>query len=109
MTRAKLFSMHTSAIAPVACRVLFDPPAEGAWNMAVDEALGEAAAETKIATLRFYGWSRPTLSLGYFQKHDERVAHVGSAGCELVRRASGGGAIVHDRELTYSLALPCAE
>ena len=94
---------------PLPCRVWFDAPAEGAWNMAVDEALGEAAAESGIATLRFYGWSQPTLSFGYFQNYDERRAHPASANCAVVRRASGGGAILHDRELTYSLALPCPE
>ena len=96
-------------VSPIPCRLLFDTPAEGAWNMAVDETLGEIAAESGIATLRFYGWSRPTLSLGYFQNYDERLSHSASMNCAIVRRASGGGAILHDRELTYSLALPCAE
>jgi lipoate-protein ligase A len=86
-------------------RLLIDPPAKGAWNMAVDETLLESAAQG-IATLRFYAWSEPTLSLGYFQHARERDAHAASRDCPLVRRASGGGAILHDRELTYSLAVP---
>jgi lipoate-protein ligase A len=90
----------------VTLRVIHDPPAAGAWNMAVDEALLEAAATTGVATLRFYEWSEPTLSLGYFQSADDRALHVASRECPLVRRSSGGGAIVHDRELTYSFALP---
>ena len=73
--------------------------------MAVDEALLESAASNQ-SWLRFYGWSEPTLSLGYFQHHADRAAHVASRDCPLVRRQSGGGAIVHDREVTYSLALP---
>jgi lipoate-protein ligase A len=58
------------------------------------------------ATLRFYQWSEPTLSLGYFQPVADREQHPASRECPLVRRASGGGAIVHDRELTYSMAVP---
>ncbi|MBI1900287.1 MAG: lipoate--protein ligase [Planctomycetia bacterium] len=89
------------------CRLLIDPPAAGSWNMAVDEALLEAAeAQNASGTLRFYQWSEPTLSLGYFQRHDDRRLHPASLDCSLVRRASGGGAIVHDREWTYSLVLP---
>jgi lipoate-protein ligase A len=86
--------------------VIVDPPAGGAWNMAVDEALLIEAAENGQAALRFYQWSEPTLSLGYFQRSADRQHHTASLTCPLVRRASGGGAIVHDAELTYSLALP---
>jgi len=89
-----------------ACRLIIDPPASGAWNMAVDELLLATAADEGIATLRFYQWSVPTLSLGYFQRGDDRGRHAASLGCPLVRRQTGGGAIVHDRELTYSLTLP---
>jgi lipoate-protein ligase A len=85
--------------------LLIDPPADGAWNMAVDEALLESAAAGR-ATLRFYRWTPATLSLGYFQAASDRTQHAASRDCPLVRRASGGGAIVHDRELTYSIALP---
>src|SRR5438132_12997143 len=87
-------------------RLLIDPSSDGAWNMAVDEALLEAAAATGQATLRFYQWLEPTLSLGYFQSLAERGQHAASRDCPLVRRASGGGAILHDRELTYSIAVP---
>lgn len=86
--------------------LLIDPPAAGSWNMAVDEALLEAAAAEGRATLRFYQWREPTLSLGYFQEFDGRLEHEASMGCPTVRRDSGGGAIMHDRELTYSLAVP---
>ena len=79
--------------------------------MAVDEANLEAAAEPKSARsnrlcLRLYRWSEPTLSLGYFQPYQQRNSHAHSADYPVVRRASGGGAIVHDRELTYSLVVP---
>ncbi len=83
-----------------------DPPQSGTWNMAMDEALLERAAVAGPAVLRFYQWREPTLSLGYFQRYDERHSHPASQPCAVVRRASGGGAIVHDRELTYSITLP---
>jgi lipoate-protein ligase A len=87
-------------------RLIIDPPAAGAWNMAVDEVFLETAATTGTATLRFYEWETPTLSLGYFQSIEDRRQHAASRECSVVRRASGGGAILHDRELTYSIALP---
>jgi lipoyl(octanoyl) transferase len=86
--------------------MITDPPGEGAWNMALDEALLHSAQTEGIATVRFYRWQEPTLSLGYFQSHSDRQLHPASATCPLVRRASGGGAILHDQELTYSIALP---
>jgi lipoate-protein ligase A len=87
-------------------RLLIDAPQSGPWNMAVDEALLETAAERGIGTLRFYQWQAPTLSLGYFQSLTDRAQHSPSRNCPVVRRASGGGAILHDHELTYSLAIP---
>lgn len=91
---------------PDEIRLLVDPPQPGAWNMAVDEALLEEATANGTATLRFYQWSEPTLSLGYFQQYADRHVHAASRDCAIVRRQSGGGAILHDRELTYSLTLP---
>src|SRR4051794_30663710 len=87
-------------------RLIVDPPLEGPMNMAIDEALLNSAATGGIATLRLYQWNKPTLSLGYFQRAAEREMHPPSLACPLVRRASGGGAILHDRELTYSIAIP---
>ena len=76
--------------------------------MAVDEALLAATSETSEPTLRFYQWQRPTISLGYFQPYIARDQHPASNHADIVRRLSGGGAIVHDDEITYSLALPAA-
>jgi lipoate-protein ligase A len=87
-------------------RLLVDPPAAGSWNMAVDEMLLETASDHDQATLRLYRWTPATLSLGYFQHAADREVHRPSNACPLVRRSSGGGALVHDRELTYSLTLP---
>jgi lipoate-protein ligase A len=88
------------------CRLLRHTPADGIWNMAVDEMLLERAPEQATACLRFYGWSEPTLSLGYFQAYADREEHPSSLPCAVVRRLTGGGAILHDTELTYSVVLP---
>jgi len=87
-------------------RLILDDPAPGPWNMAVDESLLHSAARSGTVTLRVYAWSTPTLSLGYFQNYAERDSHVSSRECQVVRRATGGGAIVHDHEITYSLTGP---
>ena len=90
----------------IRCQLQIDPPADGAWNMAVDESLLAAASARQQPTLRFYQWDSPTLSLGYFQPFEDRNHHPASLKTDVVRRLSGGGAILHDRELTYSLVLP---
>lgn len=92
----------------VAMRLLIDPPADGVTNMARDEALlDEAGRSAAAGMLRFYQWSAPTISLGYFQKYaDYEALPPPARGLAVVRRTTGGGAILHDREWTYSLALP---
>lgn len=91
-------------------RLILSEPADGPTNMAVDAAILECLEQGSggAPTLRFYGWETPTLSLGYFQTTRSREGHPDSRHAPLVRRASGGGAIVHDRELTYSLTIPDA-
>jgi lipoyl(octanoyl) transferase len=86
-------------------RVIFDPPRDGALNMAVDEVLVEAAAAEALApTLRLYAWEPPTLSLGYAQPAaDCDFASLARLGWGLVRRPTGGRAILHTDELTYSV------
>ena len=79
---------------------------DGAVNMAIDQAILESTLPEAPATLRFYGWKQPTLSLGYFQKYGGRKLHSPSKFVACVRRATGGGAIVHHHELTYSLVWP---
>ena len=91
---------------PTPCRLLIDPPSPGDWNMAVDEVLLHRAADGGVCVWRFYQWSQATLSLGYFQYLADRRRHAASRCCPVVRRPSGGGAIVHDIELTYSFAVP---
>jgi lipoate-protein ligase A len=88
-------------------RLIDDPAREGSWNMAVDQALLASANSDGQVTLRFYRWAPATLSLGFFQYAEQRREHSASSNCPLVRRTTGGGAILHDRELTYSLCVPC--
>jgi len=89
--------------------LLDDEPQSGAWNMAVDEVLLETAIATNLATLRFYRWREPTASLGYFQRESDFLAETRFANLPVVRRLSGGGTLIHDRELTYSLTLPASQ
>jgi len=73
--------------------------------MAIDETLLNTGMRG-IATLRFYQWSAPTVSLGHFQAAQGQFVPDRFQGLEVVRRLSGGGAILHHRELTYSCVLP---
>jgi lipoate-protein ligase A len=81
--------------------------ADGPTNMALDEALLEAVmADRSAAQLRTYGWTVPTLSLGYFQHIADAKTDPRWRSVPIVRRPTGGGAIWHHHELTYALALP---
>jgi lipoyl(octanoyl) transferase len=92
-------------------RLILNTPAPGAWNMAVDEAILEAAGGGKVPpTLRLYAWEPPCLSLGYAQPYaDVDVAHLNERGWQVVRRPTGGRAILHTDELTYSICGPSSE
>ena len=94
--------------APQQVRVLCDDPLDGPRNMARDEALlTRVGSGDSEPTLRLYQWNPPTMSLGYFQRFADYDALEPPAGrLDVVRRLTGGGAILHDRELTYSLAIP---
>jgi lipoate-protein ligase A len=78
--------------------------------MALDEALLERARRTGEATLRVYGWARPTLSFGRHQRargvYD--VDRLRASGVDVVRRPTGGRALLHHREVTYAVAAPDA-
>ncbi len=86
--------------------IIEETPRSGAANMAVDEAIAEATAAGAVpSTLRFYRWHAPTVSLGRHQKlADVDEAQMAARGYELVRRTTGGRAILHTDELTYSVA-----
>lgn len=81
-------------------------PNSGAWNMALDEALLDLAAESEIASVRIYAWDRATLSLGYFQDVAEYLENERWNHLPAVKRLTGGGAILHHHEITYSVCLP---
>ncbi len=93
---------------PPKLRVLDDPALDGPTNMARDEALMTlVGAGQSPPTLRLYQWSEPTISLGYFQHFADYASLPPPAGTlPVVRRLTGGGAILHDLELTYSFTLP---
>ena len=79
-----------------------------AMNMAIDEAILLAQKEQPNPTLRFYGWTQPAFSFGYFQDiaTEVEVEACRAEGIELVKRMTGGGTVVHGWELTYTLILP---
>lgn len=79
------------------------------FNMGLDEALLESvSAGTSLPTLRFYGWKPSALSIGYFQGIDEEIdiEACKRSKVDFVRRITGGGAVFHDAEVTYSIAIP---
>ena len=85
-------------------RRLDDPALPGAESMARDAALLEVRSQP---TLRFYSWIKPTLSLGYFQSAKNLpISALQKRGYDCVRRKTGGKAILHKEELTYSLCVP---
>lgn len=89
-------------------RLLLTPPLDGVDNMAIDAALMDRARTTAQGVVRVYSWREPTLSLG----RNERATGVYSSqradecGVRIVRRMTGGRALVHDREITYSVTAP---
>ncbi len=89
-------------------RLIVHPPARGAWNMAVDEAIARLAGAGKVPpTLRFYAWTPPCISLGRHQPLREvDLDRCRAAGVDVVRRPTGGRAILHVDEVTYSVAGP---
>ncbi|MBN1136798.1 MAG: lipoate--protein ligase family protein [Anaerolineae bacterium] len=92
-------------------RLIFHGEAPGALNMAIDEAMLIALAEgVSPPTLRFYGWAPPCLSLGRNQPvTDADLPVCRAAGIDLVRRPTGGRAILHTDELTYSVTLTASD
>jgi lipoate-protein ligase A len=77
---------------------------DAAFNMALDEALLEAVSRLDRPVLRFYGWTEPAATFGYFQKYAdlERATLLRP----LIRRLTGGGIVPHDADWTYSVVFP---
>src|SRR5579864_3364685 len=92
-------------------RTLLTPPQSGVDNMALDEALMERAARTGEWICRVYAWSEPTVSFGRNQAAARHYdpARLAARRLAAVRRPTGGRAILHNREITYSVAGPVAD
>lgn len=106
-----MIASSASQFPPAQWRLLITPPAPGAWNMAVDEAILTAIGQRLVPpTLRLYAWQPPCLSLGYAQPStDVDPRRLAERGWQLVRRPTGGRAILHTDELTYSVIGPLNE
>lgn len=86
-------------------RLLRTGSASAPSNMAVDEVLARSSSDHPV--LRFYAWDAPAVSFGYFQRSQEiDVAACRRSGIRLVRRPTGGRAVLHRRDLTYSVIIP---
>jgi lipoyl(octanoyl) transferase len=99
--------MHRTPSAPLdRWRLVDTAPAPGAWNMALDEALAASVRAGGAPVLRFYRWEPACLSLGRNQPADGYDPDaLQRAGIHVVRRPTGGRAVLHDRELTYAVAV----
>lgn len=78
-------------------------------NMAIDKAVLVACSKGLIPpTVRFYTWKPPAISIGYFQslKDEVDIDACNNLGVQYVRRITGGGAVFHEKELTYSIVIP---
>ena len=102
---------HISSKESAQWRLIINSPGEGAWNMAVDESIHETVAKKeKPPTLRLYSWNPYCLSLGHAQSvADVNLQALKAYGWGLVRRPTGGKAILHADELTYSIIAPIEE
>ncbi len=90
-------------------RLILDPPMTGRDNMEKDlDIMADVSSGDCPPTLRLYRWSPPAVSLGYFQDENE-VVDIGACrerGIDIVRRPTGGRAVIHHHELTYSIIVP---
>ncbi len=86
--------------------IWWDEPADAFTNMAADELLAAEADRRGCLVVRLYGWSPTSVSLGAFQEIAAARGLEAIAGVPLVRRPSGGGALVHGTDLTYAAAVP---
>jgi lipoyl(octanoyl) transferase len=89
------------------CDVIVDQsPQSGQQNMAIDEWLLEHVGDIPMRSfVRVYSWCEPTITLGYFQDETQAIDSRLTT-CPSVHRLTGGGAILHDREITYSCVIP---
>src|SRR5437879_4450726 len=103
--RRKLLHALRRHLVDISNRYLLESgPGDAAFNMALDEALLHAMPHLKKPVLRFYGWTEPAASFGYFQRFAEveRTTLLRP----LVRRPTGGGIVPHEADWTYSVVFP---
>jgi lipoate-protein ligase A len=93
---------------PESWRLIRTGHMDAAWNMAIDEAIMKFAPILGRPTLRFYGWENTAITIGYFQDYDKEFdeAICRSMGINIIRRLTGGRAVLHDVEVTYSIVIP---
>lgn len=93
---------------PSRWRAVRTPPTDGARNMAIDQALLAVAPERGEAVFRTYAWDRPTISFGRHESVLTRFSDdaIRAAGLDAVRRPTGGRALLHAAEVTYSVTMP---
>lgn len=99
--------ISASTALPDADVIVDEVPNSGIFNMAMDAALLQLASDRKQSVIRIYQWSEPTVTLGYFQGSGQSVDSPFPE-LPVVRRLTGGGAILHDREVTYSCCVPAS-
>jgi lipoate-protein ligase A len=90
-------------------RLLLTGHNDAATNMSIDESIMVFVGQDKVPpTIRLYGWSPPAVSIGYFQGLEEEIdlAMCEKYGIDYIRRITGGGAVFHEHEVTYSLSIP---
>lgn len=90
-------------------RLLLTDFSDAYTNMSIDESIMiHVGQNSSPPTLRLYGWSPPAVSIGYFQGLSEEIDldKCKEMGVDYVRRITGGGAVFHESEVTYSLAIP---
>ncbi|HHV02203.1 MAG TPA: lipoate--protein ligase family protein [Defluviitoga tunisiensis] len=86
-------------------RLIIDGKHEGTMNMALDLALAYSSSLEKVSTIRIYEWTNPTISLGKHQKTANLdLNYITKKGISIVRRPTGGRAVLHNREFTYSFS-----
>jgi len=96
---------------PTAWRTLRSAPASGAHNMAVDATLLDQGRDRRYGVWRTYAWERPTVSFGRHEAVQTRFdgPSLAAAGLDAVRRPTGGRALLHADEVTYSVTIPIAD
>lgn len=88
-------------------RFLYTPDGEAEYNFALDEALFLQAEENNVPVLRIYSWKNPAISIGYFQTSSAfNLEKCQQEKVSFLRRITGGRAILHQKELTYSFIAP---